>query len=88
MFINPRYARTRVTVLGLYVCVFSLFWHLAQSDVQTAISATSTRYGHEIKKGFFLKTLRSEVMASFAYRDSPRRHSSALELTFFNGGVF
>ena len=27
------------------------------------------------KKGFFLKTLRSEVMASFAYRDSPRRHA-------------
>ena len=34
------------------------------------------------KKGFFLKTLCSEVMASFAYRDSPRWHSSALELAF------
>ena len=29
------------------VCVFSLFWHLAQSGVQTAVSATSARYGHE-----------------------------------------
>ena len=34
------------------------------------------------KKGFFLKMLRSEVMASFAYRYSPWRHSSALELAF------
>ena len=30
------------------VCMFSLFWHLAQSGVQTAVSATSARYGHEI----------------------------------------
>ena len=30
------------------VCVFSLFWHFAQSGVQTAVSATSARYGHEI----------------------------------------
>ena len=48
----------------LPVCVFSLFWHLAQSGVQTAVSATSARYGHE---GFFFKTLRSEVMASFTH---------------------
>ena len=82
---NPRRACARVTVLGLSVsvCVFFLFWHLAQSGVQTAVSATSARYGHEIKKErFFLKTLRSEVMASFAYCDSPRRHSSDLELAF------
>ena len=32
----------------LSVRVFSLFWHLAQSGVQTAVSATSARYGHEI----------------------------------------
>ena len=32
----------------LSVCVFSLFWHLAQSGVQTAVSATSARYGPEI----------------------------------------
>ena len=25
-----------------------LFWHLAQSGVQTAVSATSARYWHEI----------------------------------------
>ena len=51
---------------GYSICiyVFSLFWHLAQSGVQTAVSATSARYGHEIKKrDFSLKTLRSEVMA-------------------------
>ena len=53
--------------LSVCVCVFSLFWHLAQSGVQTAVSATSARYGHEIKKGFFFKTLRSEVMASFSH---------------------
>ena len=50
--INPRCACMRVTVLVLSVClsvcVFSLFWHLAQSGVQTAVSATSARYGHEI----------------------------------------
>ena len=75
-------------VLGLSVSVcvfFSLFWHLTQSGVQTAVSATSVRNGHKkiyIYKGFFLKTLRSEVMALFAYRDSPRQHSSALELAF------
>ena len=34
--------------LSVCVCVFSLFWHLAQSGVQTAVSATSARYGHEI----------------------------------------
>ena len=86
IFINPRRAcegySTWSVCLCVCVCVFSLFWHLTQSGVQTAVSATSARYEHEIKKGFFLKTLRSEVMASFAYRDSPRRHSSALELAF------
>ena len=43
LIINPRRACARVTVLGLSVCVcvFFLFWHLAQSDVQTAVSATS-----------------------------------------------
>ena len=49
------------------VCVFSLYWHLAQSGVQTAVSATSARYGMKYKKGFFFKTLRSEVMASFTH---------------------
>ena len=48
IIINPRRACVRVTVLVLSVCVFSLFWHLAQSGVQTAVSATSARYGHEI----------------------------------------
>ena len=48
LLINPRRACARVTVLVLSVCVFSLFWHLAQSGVQTAVSATSARYGHEI----------------------------------------
>ena len=48
MVVNPRRACARVTVLVLSVCVFSLFWHLAQSGVQTAVSATSARYGYEI----------------------------------------
>ena len=38
--------------------------------------------GMKYKMGFFLKTLCSEVMASFAYRESRRRHSSTLELAF------
>ena len=50
--IKPQRVCARVTVLVLSVClsvcVFSLFWHLAQSGVQTAVSATSARYGHEI----------------------------------------
>ena len=45
VLVNPRRACARVTVLVLSVClsvcVFSLFWHLAQSGVQTAVSATS-----------------------------------------------
>ena len=56
VLVNPRRACARVTVLVLSVClsvcvsvcVFSLFSHLAQSGVQTAVSATSARYGHEI----------------------------------------
>ena len=56
IIINPRRACARVTGLVLSVClsaclsvcVFSLFWHLAQSGVQTAVSATSARYGYEI----------------------------------------
>ena len=86
-FINPRHACARVTVLGLSVCVY----------VCVCVSYSGTSHnqaykqqyqrlqrdtGMKYKKGFFLKTLRSEVMASFAYRDSPRRHSSALELAF------
>ena len=54
-FINPRRACASVTILYsvcvsvcLCVCVFSLFWHLTQLGVQTAVSATSARYGHEI----------------------------------------
>ena len=43
---------------------------------------TASRYGMKFKKRCFLKTLRSEVMASFAYCDNSRRHSSALELAF------
>ena len=52
--INPRRACARglqyLSCLSVCVCVcvFSLFWHLAQSGVQTAVSATSARYGHEI----------------------------------------
>ena len=38
--------------------------------------------GMKYKRDFSLKTLCSVVMASFAYHDSPRRHSSILELAF------
>ena len=34
--------------LSVCVCVFSVFWHLAQSGIQTAVSATTVRYGYEI----------------------------------------
>ena len=37
-----------LSCVSVCVCVFSLFWHLAQSGVQTAVSVTSARYGHEI----------------------------------------
>ena len=52
IIINPRRACARglqyLSCLSVCVGVFSLFWHLAQSGVQTAVSATSARYGHEI----------------------------------------
>ena len=83
LFINPRRACARVTVLvnlrracarvtvlvlsvclSVSVCVFSLFWHLAQSGVQTGLQRDT---GMKYKKGFFFKTLRSEVMASFTH---------------------
>ena len=32
----------------LLALVLSVFWHLAQSGVETAVAATSARYGHEI----------------------------------------
>ena len=41
--INPRRACARVTVLVLSVCVFSLFWHLAQSGVSLHRQRTSRR---------------------------------------------
>ena len=50
----PRRAHARGLQYLFCVCVFSLFWHFAQSGVQTALSATSVRYGHEIEKGIFL----------------------------------
>ena len=52
--INPRRACARglqylsCLCVCVSVCVFSLFWHLAQSGVQTAVSATLARYGHEM----------------------------------------
>ena len=65
--INPQRTCARVTVLVPSVCLFSLFWHLAQSGVQTAVSATSARYGHEIKKGYFSLKRFVPVMASFTH---------------------
>ena len=39
----------------LSVCVFSLFWHLAQSGVQTAVSATSAILGGPMSDWSWLK---------------------------------
>ena len=70
----------------LCVCVFPILAPRAIRRTNSSISDFSVLLQHDTgmkyKKGFFLKMLRSEVMASFAYRDSPRRHSSALELAF------
>ena len=82
---NPRHACARVTVLGLSVCVCVCFPYSDTSRNQVykqQYQRLQRVTGMKYKKGFFLKTFHSEVMASFAYRDSPRRHSNALELVF------
>ena len=86
IIINPRRECARVTLLDLSVCVcvcVCVFPYSGTSRNQ-AYKQQYQRLQHDTgmkyKKGFFVKTLRSEVMASFAYRDSPRRHSSALEI--------
>ena len=83
--INPRRACAKVTVLGLSVCLCVCFSYSGTSRNQAykqQYQRLKRDTGMKYKNGFFLKTLRSEVMASFAYRDSPRLHSSALELAF------
>ena len=74
-----------VQVLGLCLCVCVCFPYSGTSHNQ-AYKPQYQRLQHDTgmkyKNGFFLKTLLSEVMTSFAYRDSPWRHSSALELAF------
>ena len=46
--INPLRACARVTVIVLSVCLCVCFPYSGTSRVQTAVSATSARYGHEI----------------------------------------
>ena len=78
--INPRRAcAARVTVLGcvsVSVC-YHVFCHRAQQCTQQDIPAASAGHEQSFKNGVFL---RSEVMASFAYRESHRRYYRDLEL--------
>ena len=69
--INPRRACARVTVLVLSVCLSVC---LCPYSGTSRIQAYKQQYqrlqrdtGMKYKKGFFFKTLRSEVMASFTH---------------------
>ena len=80
--INPRRACTRVTVLVLSVCLCVCFPYSGTSRNQ-AYKQQYQRLQHDTgmkyKKGFFFKTLRSEVMASFTHlRDDFRDPSAVL----------
>ena len=82
MVINPRRACTRVTVLVLSVCLCVCFPYSGTSRNQ-AYKQQYQRLQHDTgmkyKKGFFFKTLRSEVMASFTHlRDDFRDPSAVL----------
>ena len=70
LFINPRRACARVTVLVLSVCLCVFFPYSGTScnqvykqQYQRLQRDTGMRY----KKGFFFKTLRSVVIASFTH---------------------
>ena len=64
--INPRRACARVTVLVLSVCVFPILAPRAIRRTNSSISDFSV-ISMKYKKGFFFKTLRSEVTASFTH---------------------
>ena len=74
LFINPRHACARVTVLVLSVCLSVCLCvcfpysgtsrnHTYKQQYQRLQHDTGMKY----KKGFFFKMLRSEVMASFTH---------------------
>ena len=68
--INPRRACARVTVLVLSVCVCVCFPYSGTSRNQAykqQYQRLQRDTGMKYKKGFFFKTLRSEVMASFTH---------------------
>ena len=76
--INPRRACARVTVLGLSVCLsvcvcvcVCVFFPYSGTSRNQAYKQQYQRLqrdtGMKYKKGFFFKTLRSEVMASFTH---------------------
>ena len=66
----------------LSVCVFPILAPRAIRHTNSSISEIKAIRALNLKRDFSLKTLLSEVMASFAYCDSPLQHSSALELAF------
>ena len=66
LFINPRRACARVTVLVL-VCVFPYSGTSRNQAYKQQYQRLQRDTGMKYKKGFFFKTLRSEVMASFTH---------------------
>ena len=74
LFINPRHACARVTVLVLSVCLGVCLCVCFPYSGTSRNQAYKQQYqrlqrdtGMKYKKGFFFKTLRSEVMASFTH---------------------
>ena len=74
VLINPRRACARVTVLVLSVCLcvcVSVCFPYSGTSRNQAYKQQYQRLqrdtGMKYKKGFFFKTLRSEVMASFTH---------------------
>ena len=68
--INPRRTCARVTVIVLSVSVFVCFHNSGTSRNQAykqQYQRLQRDTGMKYKKGFFFKTLRSEVMASFTH---------------------
>ena len=70
IIINPRRACARITVLVLSVCLCVCFPYSGTSRNQAYKQQYQRLHrdtGMKYKKGFFFKTLRSEVMASFTH---------------------
>ena len=74
LIVNPRRACARVTVLVLSVCLCVCLCVCFPYSGTSRNQANKQQYqrlqrdtGMKYKKGFFFKTLRSEVMASFTH---------------------